>query len=186
MGLDRLGALGDACGDDRELMAICGGFLEVRNSTVVILGDVAEQARARAEQSLKEAPHADDAQAALRRATVRLDVAKRGRRRASGDWGGGVATEEDRLAPAGPDRYTGTDMSDPLDLLSRITIDPEQCGGRPCVRNMRIRVSDVLGLLAAGDSIDEILSDYPYLERDDIAACLQYAARRIDHPVLAA
>jgi uncharacterized protein (DUF433 family) len=51
---------------------------------------------------------------------------------------------------------------------------------------MRIRVSDVLGLLAAGSSAEEILSDYPYLEREDILACLQYAARRLDHPVLAA
>ena len=72
------------------------------------------------------------------------------------------------------------------ELLDRITTDPEQCGGRPCVRGMRIRVVDVLELLAAGQSPDEILADYPYLERDDIGACLQYAARRLDHPTLAA
>ena len=72
------------------------------------------------------------------------------------------------------------------ELLDRITTNPEQCGGRPCVRGMRIRVVDVLELLAAGQSPDEILADYPYLERDDIAACLQYAARRLDHPTLAA
>ncbi len=71
-------------------------------------------------------------------------------------------------------------------LLERITLNPEQCGGRPCIRGMRIRVSDVLGLLAAGSSAEEILADYPYLEREDILACLQYAARRLDHPVLAA
>jgi uncharacterized protein (DUF433 family) len=71
-------------------------------------------------------------------------------------------------------------------LLERITIDPEQCGGRPCIRGMRIRVTDVLQLLAAGETAADILAEYPYLERDDIAACLQYAARRLDHPVLAA
>lgn len=72
------------------------------------------------------------------------------------------------------------------ELLARITFRPEQCGGRPCVRGMRIRVSDVLGLLAAGASEAEILEDYPYLEREDIAACLLYAARRLDHPRLVA
>ncbi|HKH50051.1 MAG TPA: DUF433 domain-containing protein [Thermoanaerobaculia bacterium] len=72
------------------------------------------------------------------------------------------------------------------DLLDRITVNPNQCGGRPCIRGMRIRVSDVLELLAAGQSHDEILRSYPYLESDDIAACLQYAARRLDHPTLAA
>lgn len=76
-------------------------------------------------------------------------------------------------------------MSEP-NLLSRITIDPEQCGGRPCLRGMRIRVIDVLELLAAGETRDEILSQYPYLEPDDIAASLLYAARQLDHPVLAA
>lgn len=72
------------------------------------------------------------------------------------------------------------------ELLARITLRPDQCGGRPCVRGLRIRVSDVLGLLAAGASEAEILEDYPYLERADIAACLLYAARRLDHPRLAA
>jgi uncharacterized protein (DUF433 family) len=71
-----------------------------------------------------------------------------------------------------------------VDLLSRITIDPEQCGGWPCVRGMRIRVSDVLGLFAAGLSVEQILEEMPDLEREDLQACLQYAARRIDHPVL--
>lgn len=72
------------------------------------------------------------------------------------------------------------------DLLDRITINPNQCGGRPCIRGMRIRVIDVLGLLAAGQSREEILADYPYLESEDIAACLIYAARRLDHSTLAA
>lgn len=70
------------------------------------------------------------------------------------------------------------------DRLSRITIDDAQCGGRPCIRGMRIRVSDVLGLLSAGATFDEILEDYPYLERDDILAAIEYAARQTDHPVL--
>ena len=72
------------------------------------------------------------------------------------------------------------------ELLSRVTIDPEQCGGRPCIRGMRIRVIDVLELLAAGQTPAEIVADYPYLEPDDIAASLLYAARQHDHPILAA
>ena len=71
-------------------------------------------------------------------------------------------------------------------LLNRITFNPQQCGGRPCIRGMRIRVSDVLDLLAAGASRDEIIADYPYLESDDITAVLQYAARQSDHLVLLA
>ena len=68
--------------------------------------------------------------------------------------------------------------------LSRITIDDAQCGGRPCIRGMRIRVSDILGLLGAGASFEEILEDYPFLEREDILAAIEYAARQADHPVL--
>jgi uncharacterized protein (DUF433 family) len=68
--------------------------------------------------------------------------------------------------------------------LHRITIDPEQCGGRPCLRGLRVRVSDVLDLLAAGASHEEILADYPYLEEADISAALEYAARQLDHTVL--
>lgn len=75
-------------------------------------------------------------------------------------------------------------MSD--DLLSRITVEEGKCGGRPCIRRMRIRVIDVLGMLAAGESHASILSYYPYLEAEDILACLAYAARELDHPVLAA
>jgi uncharacterized protein (DUF433 family) len=71
-------------------------------------------------------------------------------------------------------------------LLDRITSDANQCGGRPCIRGMRIRVIDILELLAAGQAPEEILSDYPYLEAEDIAASLLYAARRMDHPILAA
>ncbi len=68
--------------------------------------------------------------------------------------------------------------------LNRITIDDAQCGGRPCIRGMRIRVTDVLELLGAGASIQEILQDYPYLEREDVLAAIEYAARQTDHSVL--
>lgn len=69
-------------------------------------------------------------------------------------------------------------------MIDRITFDPKQCGGRPCIRNMRIRVKDVLDLLAAKVPESEILEDYPYLEPEDISACLQYAAAEANHPVL--
>jgi uncharacterized protein (DUF433 family) len=68
--------------------------------------------------------------------------------------------------------------------LHRITIDPAQCGGRPCLRGLRIRVRDVLDLLAAGASREEVLDDYPLLQAEDITAALEYAARQSDHPVL--
>jgi uncharacterized protein (DUF433 family) len=71
-------------------------------------------------------------------------------------------------------------------LLERITVNPEQCGGRPCIRGMRIRVIDVLDLLAAGLSNEQILEEMPDLEIEDIYASIEYAARRLDHPVLAA
>ena len=77
-------------------------------------------------------------------------------------------------------------MATQAELLQRITVRAEQCGGRPCIRGMRIRVIDVLEHLAAGDSAEQILADFPYLEADDIAACLLYAARRLDHPNVAA
>jgi uncharacterized protein (DUF433 family) len=66
----------------------------------------------------------------------------------------------------------------------RITVDPHVCGGRPCIRGMRIRVSDILEMLAAGASRAEILADYPYLDPADIAAALDYAAHQTDHPIL--
>ena len=71
-------------------------------------------------------------------------------------------------------------------LIYRITFNPQQCGGRPCIRGVRIRVSDVLDLLAAGATREEILADFPYLESDDIAAVLQYAARQSDHLIFQA
>ncbi len=69
-------------------------------------------------------------------------------------------------------------------MSERITFNPNQCGGRPCIRGMRIRVKDVLDLLAAKVPESEILEDHPYLEPEDIAACLEYAAFQADHPVL--
>lgn len=71
-----------------------------------------------------------------------------------------------------------------MSILERITINPNQCGGRPCIRGMRTRVKDILELLAAGASPDEVLEDYPYLEAEDIKASLVFAARQMDHLVL--
>lgn len=68
--------------------------------------------------------------------------------------------------------------------LHRITMRPEQCGGRPCIRGLRVRVKDILDLLAAGADREEILADYPYLEPEDITAALEFAAVQSDHPVL--
>ena len=73
-----------------------------------------------------------------------------------------------------------------MSAIDRITIDPAVCGGRPCIRGIRIGVKDILDLLAAGATREEILEDYPYLEDADITAALQYAARSMDHTVLAA
>lgn len=71
-------------------------------------------------------------------------------------------------------------------LLDRITVNPEQCGGRACVRGMRIRVIDVLDLLSNGLSVEQVLDELPDLEPEDVRACLTYASRRLDHPVLGA
>jgi uncharacterized protein (DUF433 family) len=71
-------------------------------------------------------------------------------------------------------------------LLERITVNPEQCGGRPCIRGMRIRVTDVLDLFATGLSAERVLEEMPDLEPDDLKAALLYAARWLDHPVVAA
>lgn len=68
--------------------------------------------------------------------------------------------------------------------LRRITIEEGKCGGRPCIRGFRVRVTDVLQLLANGASFEEILGDYPFLEREDILAAIEYAAHLADHPIL--
>ncbi len=67
-------------------------------------------------------------------------------------------------------------------LADRITVDPEQCGGRPCVRGMRIRASDVLDLLASGLSPEQVIAELPDLELADIQACLRFASRRVAVP----
>jgi uncharacterized protein (DUF433 family) len=72
-----------------------------------------------------------------------------------------------------------------MNLLDRITLEPGKCGGRPCIRGYRLRVSDLLELIASGASREEILQDYPFLEAEDITAALTYAARQTDHTVLA-
>ena len=70
-------------------------------------------------------------------------------------------------------------------IAPRITVDPEQCGGRPCIRGMRIRVTDVLDLLANGLTAVQILDEFPDLVKEDISACLSFASERVDHPVVA-
>lgn len=72
------------------------------------------------------------------------------------------------------------------EIMERITVDPEQCGGRPCVRGLRIRVTDVLDLLANGLSPNEVLEEMPALEAEDIEACLRFASRKLNHPIVAA
>ncbi len=71
-------------------------------------------------------------------------------------------------------------------LDDRITVDPEQCGGRPCIRGMRIRVVDVLDLLASGLSAEQVVEEMPDLELEDVVAALRFARGRIEHPVLVA
>lgn len=70
------------------------------------------------------------------------------------------------------------------DLAERITVDPEQCGGRPCIRGLRIRVQDVLDLLANGLTPEQVREELPDLETEDIRACLRFASLRLDHPVV--
>jgi len=71
-----------------------------------------------------------------------------------------------------------------MKYLDRITFNPEQCGGRPCIRGMRIRVKDVLEMLAEGVNEQEILADYPDLAAEDIRACLEFAAAQASHAIL--
>jgi len=65
-----------------------------------------------------------------------------------------------------------------MSTRQRITMNPDVCGGRPCIRELRVRVKDVLDLLAAGATREEMLADYPYLEADDITAVLEFAAQQ--------
>jgi uncharacterized protein (DUF433 family) len=71
-----------------------------------------------------------------------------------------------------------------MSQLHRITFNPNQCGGKPCIRGMRIRVKDVLDMLAGGATEARILEDFPYLEREDIQAACEYAAQYVNHPVV--
>ena len=71
-------------------------------------------------------------------------------------------------------------------VTDRITVNPKQCGGKPCIRGMRIRVIDVLDLLANGLSVDDVLEEFPKLEREDVLEAIRYARTKVDHVVLAA
>jgi len=71
-------------------------------------------------------------------------------------------------------------------MTNRIAIDPDVCGGRPIVAGTRMRVADVLDALASGATIDELVTDFPYLTHEDIIACLAYGARAVDHAVVQA
>ena len=77
-------------------------------------------------------------------------------------------------------------MTQKRELLSRITYNPQQCGGKPCIRGMRIRVTDILEMLALNIESSEILADFPDLEAEDIQACLLFAAERTNVPKLTA
>ncbi len=71
-------------------------------------------------------------------------------------------------------------------LMDRITVDPRVCGGRPCVRGMRIRVTNILDLLASGLAAQQVVEELPDLELADVEAALKFASGRLDHPILAA
>jgi uncharacterized protein (DUF433 family) len=73
-----------------------------------------------------------------------------------------------------------------VSMLDRITVDPDTCGGRPCIRGLRVRVKGILDMLVGGSSRAGMLRDYPYLEDNDITAALEFASRATDHPVFAA
>ena len=89
------------------------------------------------------------------------------------------------LGSQGVLRYPGNGLnSRGMSYADRITIEPGKCGGRPCIRGYRMRVKDVLELLAHGASWDEILADYSFLEREDIQACLDFAAAQSDHALI--
>ena len=74
----------------------------------------------------------------------------------------------------------------PTYVTERITVNPKQCGGKPCIRGMRIRVIDILDLLANGLSVEDVLAEFPKLEREDVLATIKYARNQVNHVVLAA
>lgn len=98
-------------------------------------------------------------------------------RRPSGRWRVSILKEE--LALRAPSRTAGS-------VSSRIDFHPEICGGRPRIAGTRVRVSDIIAALGAGETIAEILVDFPYLEEADIYAALDYAAKAVDHRILRA
>ena len=67
-----------------------------------------------------------------------------------------------------------------MESMNRITRDPAVMGGKACIRGLRVTVAAIVGLIGAGDTIDQVLADYPYLERDDVLQALRYAAWRAD------
>lgn len=85
-----------------------------------------------------------------------------------------------------PAAFVTARKTDDAIILARISSDPEICGGRPCIKGTRMRVSDLVDMIAAGATREEILKDYPYILDDDIIAALNYAARAIDHRVIRA
>ncbi|MCG3164331.1 MAG: hypothetical protein POELPBGB_00085 [Bacteroidia bacterium] len=73
-----------------------------------------------------------------------------------------------------------------MNLLERITVNPEQCGGKPCIRGMRIRVTDVLDLMASGLNEEQIIAEMPDLVQEDIRAAVAYASAKLNHVILKA
>lgn len=106
--------------------------------------------------------------------------------RLHGDWCQTATSPSVSAGMVASSRAARYDGNMDAEVLERITYDPAKCGGRPCVRGMRIRVTDVLDLLASGLSRAEVIEELPDLEPADIEACLRFASRRIDHPILAA
>ena len=92
----------------------------------------------------------------------------------------GTVAPDRKTATGGPDAGMEHMMTE---ISTRITADPQTCGGRPCIRGLRVRVKDILEMLAGGSTRQEILGDYPYLEDADITAALEFAARATDHPI---
>jgi len=97
-------------------------------------------------------------------------------------WAIGRPVDPDRrgwdVAAAPPIRYDGG-------MTPRITSDPGICGGKPCIRHMRIRVRDIMEMLAGGDTVETILAEFDFLDREDILAAFAFAATTVDHPVFA-
>ena len=79
---------------------------------------------------------------------------------------------------------TLTDAENTMQKLSRITMDPQVMGGKPCIRGIRVTVGTLVGLMASGKTIDEVLAAYPYIERQDVLEALTYAAWRAEEKEL--